>query len=81
MREGIPDLRYDILDMVITPEKAAVFLRVTGTHSGNFFGIAPTGKKIDVRQMQIEWIRAGKISQHWRVTDELTLLRQLGELE
>jgi steroid delta-isomerase-like uncharacterized protein len=80
MREGIPDLKYDILDMVITAEKAAVFLRVTGTHSGTFFGIPPTGKKIDVRQMQIEWIRNGKIWQHWRVTDELSLMRQLGQI-
>jgi ketosteroid isomerase-like protein len=78
MRAGIPDLHYDILDMVVTPTKAAVYLRVTGTHSGSLFGIAPTGKSIDVRQMQIEWLRDGRIWQHWRVTDELGLLRQLG---
>ena len=30
MREGIPDLRYEILDLVATGEKAAVYLRVTG---------------------------------------------------
>jgi hypothetical protein len=28
--------------------------------------------------MQIEWIRGGPIWQHWRVTDELTMLKQLG---
>jgi predicted ester cyclase len=76
MRDGIPDLKYEILDMVIAPDKVAIFLRVTGTHSGTLFGMPPTGKKIDVRQMQIEWIRNGQIWQHWRITDELTLMRQ-----
>jgi len=77
MRQGIPDLHYGILDMVIAPDKAAIYLRVTGTHRGDLFGIRATGRKIDVRQMQIEWISAGRITQHWRITDELTLLRQL----
>jgi steroid delta-isomerase-like uncharacterized protein len=78
MREGIPDLQYEILDTVIAPEKAAVYLRVTGTHTGTLFGIPPTGRRIDVRQMQIEWFKDGRIWQHWRITDELALMRQLG---
>ena len=45
------------------------------------FGIPATGRKIDVHQMQIEWIRNGKIWQHWRITDELRLMRQLGVLQ
>jgi hypothetical protein len=80
MRSGIPDLHYDILDLVVTPDKVAASLRVTGTHTGELFGMAPKGRKIDVRQMQIEWIRGGRIWQHWRVTDELAMLRQIGQL-
>ena len=30
--------------------------------------------------MQIERIENNQIVEHWRVTDELTMLRQLGEL-
>lgn len=78
MRAGIPDLHYQILDTVVTADKVAIHLRVTGTHSGDLFGMAPTGRAIDVRQMQIEWIQNGRIWQHWRVTDELALMRQLG---
>jgi steroid delta-isomerase-like uncharacterized protein len=78
MRAAITGLNYQILDMVIAPDKAAVYLRVTGTHTGDLFGIPATGKRIDVRQMQIEWIGDGRIWQHWRITDELALMRQLG---
>jgi predicted ester cyclase len=80
MREGIPDLHYEILDLVAVQDKVAVYLRVTGTHEGMLFDIAPTGRRIDVYQMQIEWLRDGRIWQHWRVTDELALMRQLGVL-
>jgi predicted ester cyclase len=58
-----------------------VHLRVTGTHSGTLFGMPATGRHIDVRQMQFEWLKDERIWQHWRVTDELTLLRQLGVVD
>jgi len=72
MRVGIPDLHYTILDAVLEPDKAAVHVRLTGTHTGELFGMAPTNRSIDVRQMRIEWLRDG------RITQELDLLRQLG---
>ena len=78
MRDAIAGLHYEILDMVATSEKVAVFVRLTGRHTGPLFGIAPTGRAIDVRQMQIEWLRDGRICQHWRVTDERALMQQLG---
>jgi steroid delta-isomerase-like uncharacterized protein len=78
MRSGISDLRYQILDLIATPDKVAVYVRVTGTHTGTLFGIPATGRSIDIRQMQIEWLENGRIAQHWRVTDELALMRQLG---
>ncbi|KQV54362.1 MULTISPECIES: ester cyclase [unclassified Duganella] len=78
MRQGIPDLHYSIEDLVLAPDRVAVYVHMTGTQSGSFFGIEPTGKAIDVRQMQIEWIRDGRICQHWRITEDLKLMRQLG---
>lgn len=78
MREGIPDLHYAIEDLVLAPDRVAAYVRMTGTQTGSLFGIAPTGKAIDVRQMQIEWIRDGRICQHWRITEDLKLMRQLG---
>jgi steroid delta-isomerase-like uncharacterized protein len=80
MRAGMPDLHYTILDLVVAEDKVAAYLRMTGTHTGEFFGLAPTGRSIDVRQMQVEWIRDGRICQHWRITDDLALMRQLGQL-
>lgn len=80
MRRGIPDLHYEILDMVVAPDKVAVHVRLTGTHRASLFGMKPSGGRIDVRQMQIEWIRDGRITQHWRLTDDLQMLKQMGQI-
>ena len=64
-----------------TPDSVTYsYTRVTGTHAGELFGIASTGRRIDVKQMQIESMREGCICQHWRLTGELALLRQLGQV-
>jgi hypothetical protein len=77
MRDAITGLHYEILDMVVEREKVAVYTRVTDRHTGPLWGFEPLGHAIDVRQMQIEWIRQGRIWQHWRLTDEAALTRQL----
>jgi len=80
MRRGIPDLKYEILDMVVAPDKVAVHVRMTGTHRAALFGMQPSGCRIDVRQMQFEWIKDGRIVQHWRLTDDLALLKQMQQM-
>jgi predicted SnoaL-like aldol condensation-catalyzing enzyme len=54
MRRAITDLHYEILDMAVMADKVAAHVRVTGTHTGTLFGMAPHGGKIDVKQMQFE---------------------------
>jgi steroid delta-isomerase-like uncharacterized protein len=78
LRAAFPDLEYEIEDMVIGADAVAVRTTLRGTHRGDFFGIAPTGKRVEVSQITIEHFKEGKIVAHHRVTDELTLQRQLG---
>lgn len=51
---------------------------LTGTHQGEFQGIAPTGRRIEVRGVQIGRFENGKIVERWGSTDELGIMRQLG---
>ena|ERR1700730_13894778 len=80
IRKAFPDLKYVIENMVVSDDQVAVHTTMHGTHKGDFFGLAPTNKVIKVSQMQIERIENNKIVEHWRITDELTLLRQLGQI-
>jgi len=78
IRTGFPDLHYEIKDIIVTQDRAVVRVIMTGTQTGTLFSIAPTGKHIEVNQINIEKIENGKITEHWRVTDELTMMKQLG---
>ncbi|SIN89146.1 ester cyclase [Chitinophaga niabensis] len=79
IRKGFPDLHYEIKDIIVTEGKAVARVVMTGTQTDTLFGMPPTGRKISVNQINIEQIENGKITQHWRVTDELTMMKQLGK--
>jgi predicted ester cyclase len=51
---------------------------LSGTHQGDFQGVAPTGKRITVRGMQIGRFEGGQIVERWGSTDELGIMQQLG---
>lgn len=80
LRRAFPDLSYRIDELVEGEDIVAARTTLTGTHQGDFFGIAPTGKRVEVKQMTFEHFRDGRISAHYRLTDDLSLLRQLGVL-
>lgn len=80
IRKAFPDLKYIIENMVISDSQVAVSTTMYGTHIGDLFGLAPTNKKIKVSQMQIERIDKNQIVEHSRITDDLTMLRQLGQI-
>ena len=80
MRAAFPDLHYTIEDLVVGPESVAVRTTMRGTHKGDFFGLAPTGRPFEVGQMTIERFAEGRIVAHHRLTDEIGLMRQLGVL-
>ena len=80
IRKAFPDLRYEIKNMVVYDDQIAVHTIMHGTHNGDFFGLAPTNKVVEVAQMQIERVINNQIVEHWRVTDELSMLKQLGQI-
>lgn len=80
MRAAFPDLHYDIDDLVVSEDAVATHTAVTGTHLGEFAGLPPTGRTFRIRQITIERFRDGRIVEHRRVTEELSLLRQLGAI-
>jgi steroid delta-isomerase-like uncharacterized protein len=78
IRRAFPDLHFTIDDVIVTGSAVAIRTTMTGTHEGDLFGVPPTRRKIKVMQLQIERIKNGRIAEHWRVTDELSMMKQLG---
>jgi steroid delta-isomerase-like uncharacterized protein len=77
-RTAFPDLRLAIETQI--SEGAFVVTRwtATGTHQGELFGIAATGKQATVTGISIDRVADGKIAEAWTSWDTLGLLQQLG---
>lgn len=77
-RRAFPDLHFEIKDLIASDSMVVARVVMTGTQQDSLFRLPPTGKKVEVNQINIEKISNGQIVEHWRVTDELSLMRQLG---
>ncbi|MDW3224836.1 MAG: ester cyclase [Paracoccaceae bacterium] len=59
-------------------EWAAAFGRQEATHSGDFMGVAATGKRIEIRYMDFWKVEQGRITDNWVMVDFPHVLDQLG---
>jgi len=66
--------------MVAEGDKVVARLRISGTHQGEFLGIAPTGNQITLTGIDILGIAEGKVVEHWGNSDLLGMMRQLGAI-
>jgi steroid delta-isomerase-like uncharacterized protein len=79
-RAGMPDLRVVIEDVIAEGDKVMMRYRIEGTHEGELFGVPPTGRRVSIESITVERVSGGKIREHWRVTDTLDMMQQLGAI-
>jgi predicted ester cyclase len=77
-RDAFPDFHFKLEDMIVQGNKIALRIPFTGTHLGKFWGLEPTGKKIDVTETLILRLEDGKIAEMWEDYDEYGMRIQLG---
>jgi steroid delta-isomerase-like uncharacterized protein len=65
-------------DQVAEGDRVVVRLTFTGTHTGPWMGIPPTGKPVTVKGMALYRLQDGEIVEQWTIGDTLGLLQQLG---
>ena len=75
---AFPDLKFTVLDMIAENDKVVAFWNISGTHQGEFRGIAATGKKISVDGITINQLANGKIMDSYVSVDMWGMMRQLG---
>jgi len=76
---AFPDVHITIHDMVQQPGKIAVRAEISGTHLGELFGIAPTGKKVSFRLHEFHTLANGLVTTTWHMEDWFGLFLQLGQ--
>ncbi len=79
LHTAFPDLTSHEDALIVDGELAVIRWTITGTHKGDLFGIAPTGKKITVSGMDMLRVVDGKFVEHWGgIADQMdTVLRQV----
>lgn len=79
-RAAFPDVRSTVDQQVAEGDRVVTRWTARGTHTGDFQGMAPTGKPFMMSGITIERVVDGKIAEVWVNRDDLGLLRQLGAL-
>jgi steroid delta-isomerase-like uncharacterized protein len=77
-RDIFPDIEFTVEDQVAEGENTATRWVARGTHQGELMGIAPTGKRVEVRAFTLHRFSGGKIAEDWAHYEALDVVRQLG---
>lgn len=78
MRAAFPDLHVTIDDIIGEGDMVAARATARGTHRGEFAGIAPTGKKVEIKEAVFVQFADGKAVEAWPYVDNLSVFKQLG---
>jgi predicted ester cyclase len=76
--EAFPLYRLDPEEILAEGDLVSVRGWVRGVHRGPFMGVPPTGKPVEFSIFITYRIAAGKIVEHWMLTDNITVMQQIG---
>ena len=77
-RAAFPDWRSELHFLIAEEDLVAEHFTARGTHRGEIMGVAPTGREVSLRGINIFRFQDGRITERWGRLDDLGFLRQLG---
>jgi serine phosphatase RsbU (regulator of sigma subunit) len=81
-RQAFHNMSLSIDDQIAEGDKVMTRVTLRGTHLGEFRGMAPTGKEIEIKGVSIfRFSSEGKVVESWDALDQLSLIRQSIEQE
>ena len=80
LRAGFPDVQLTIHDQIAEADKVVTRATLTGTHKGEFEGVAPTGNSMTFGLIFIHRLEGGKVAERWNQGDILGLMQQIGAI-
>jgi steroid delta-isomerase-like uncharacterized protein len=78
LRTAFPDFKITIKMQLADGDLVVGYATQTGTMTGEFAGMPPSGKTASWDSIHITRVKDGKIVEHWAVQDQLSMLQQLG---
>ncbi len=80
MLSTFADIQMTLEDQVSERDLVVSRGRFSATHTGEFMGIAPTGKRVTLPFIEIVRVAGGKISERWEIFDQAGMMQQLGAM-
>ncbi|HKH77731.1 MAG TPA: ester cyclase [Rubrobacteraceae bacterium] len=77
-RSAFPDWHEETVELVAEGGTVVGRFRCSGTHEGEFLGVAPTGRRVDVEEVFFLRAEDGKFVGFWALEDSLRRMKQLG---
>ena len=77
-RDAFPDLNLNVDLLMADGDVVAGRFTTTGTHKGEFMGVAPTNNRFTMTEVHIVRFAHGKAVEHWGNSDDLDMIQQLG---
>jgi predicted ester cyclase len=74
---GFPDWRWRRIQLIVEEDRIAAHLRGSGTHLGEFRGIAPSRRHANVAEFAMYRVTRGRIAEFSGTTGDFELLGQL----
>jgi len=73
----MPDVQARVEDRITAGDKVVARMIFSATHTQPLQGIAPTGRRFDLRTIDIWRVENGKFAEHWDIVDFQGLQKQL----
>jgi predicted ester cyclase len=78
-QQSFPDMHMEIVEMIAEGDRVAARFTCSGTHTGEWLGHAPTGRRFElIDEVTFFRFEGGRIAGSWTLEDTLTRLQQLG---
>jgi predicted ester cyclase len=77
---AFPDLRLTVEGVIAEADKVVGRMTVSGTHLGEYRGIAPTGRPVRYDEIFICRFVDGRVAEVWGVVDVFAQMQQLGAI-
>jgi steroid delta-isomerase-like uncharacterized protein len=77
-RRAFPDLKFSIDDTIAERNEVVIHWTGRGTHKGDFLGMSPTNRKVNVSGTSIYRLDGSRVAEAWTNWNLMSMMEQLG---
>jgi len=75
---AFPDYELYIDNLIARGDRVMARYTISGTHKGDFMGVAPTNQRMSISGIDVFRLDKGKVVQHWDAAHQMSALPQFG---